>query len=120
MELGVSLEGVVQSDEEGRLSDSLQHLPFGLGVFRRLLLLHDGRLLQHLHGVQSAVVHAALLAHQEHLTVRCNRPRSPSEPTHSLTKFHINSYLRNVLRAGRNSLSGKDKTYCNKRNINVK
>lgn len=69
----------MQGDQEGRLSDSLQDLPLCLGVLSRLLLLYDGSLLQHFHGVQSTVVHAALLADQEHLAVRCNRPPAQSE-----------------------------------------
>ena len=70
VQLGVRLEGVVQRDEERRLADVLQHLPLGACVLRRLGLLHDGGLLQHLHGVQLPRVVAAHLPYQEHLSVR--------------------------------------------------
>ena len=63
----------MHGDEEGRLADGLQHAPFRLGVLRRLPLLHDRRLLQHLHRVQLAAGRAAPLPRQEHLAVRCNR-----------------------------------------------
>ena len=73
MELGGGLEGVVHGDEEGRLSDGLEDAALRLGVLRRLPLLHDRRLLQHLHRVQLTAVRAAPLPRQEHLPVRCNR-----------------------------------------------
>ena len=56
-------------DEEGRLADGLQDLSLRLGVLRRLPLLHDRRLLQHLHGVEVAGVGAAALPSQEHFAV---------------------------------------------------
>jgi len=48
VQLALGLEGVVQGDQEGRLANVLQHLPLGSRVLRRLGLLHNGRLLQHL------------------------------------------------------------------------
>ena len=73
MELGLGLECVVQSDEEGRLADRLQHLSLGLGVLRGLGFLHDGGLLEHLHGIQLAIVRAANLPHQEHFAIGCHK-----------------------------------------------
>ena len=61
----------MHGDEEGRLADGLQHAPFRLGVLRRLPLLHDRRLLQHLHRVQLTAVRARPLPRQENLAVRC-------------------------------------------------
>ena len=69
VQLGVRLEGVVQRDEEGRLADVLQHLALGACVLGGLGLLHDGGLLQDLHGIQLPRVVAAHLAYEEHLSV---------------------------------------------------
>ncbi len=69
MELGVRLKGVVESDEKGRLAHRRQHLPLRLDMLGRLGLLHNGRLLEHLHRVELAGVGAAALAHQKHLAV---------------------------------------------------
>lgn len=73
VQLGIRLEGVVERDEERRLADVLQHLPLGPRVLSRLRLLHNGGLLQDLHGVQLAGVVTAHLPHQEHLAVRWTR-----------------------------------------------
>lgn len=70
VQLGVRLEGVVECDEEWRLADVLQDLALRPGVLGRLGLLHDGGLLQHLHGVQLPSIVAAHLPHQEHFAVR--------------------------------------------------
>lgn len=78
-----SLEGVLQGREERTVDDLLEHLKrsksvkesarrvegffylsLGPRVLRRLLLLRDFDLLQHLHGVQLARVNAVFLLHQ--------------------------------------------------------
>ena len=69
VELAIGLEGVVEGDQERRLPDGLQHLALCAGVLRGLGLLHDGRLLELLQGVQLARVPPAALPHQEHLAV---------------------------------------------------
>lgn len=73
VQLGVGLEGVVEGHEEGGLANVLQHLALRARVFGRLGLLHDGGLLQHLHGVQLPGVVAAHLPDQEHFPVRWGR-----------------------------------------------
>lgn len=71
VQLGVSLEGVVQRDQEGGLAHQLQHRALGTRVLLCLGTLHQGCLAQHLHGIQLARVVPACLPHQEHLPVGC-------------------------------------------------
>lgn len=78
----------MQGNEERRLPDMLQHLPLRARVLGCLRLLHDGGLLQHLHGVQLARVVAAHLAHQEHFPVRCSKKRMKSEWTEVEDREH--------------------------------
>lgn len=73
MKFRVSLEGVVQSHQEGTVSDGLQDLPLGLCMLGRFFLLHDGSLLQDFHGVKLASVGARPLSHQEDLAVSCRK-----------------------------------------------
>lgn len=83
VQLGIRLEGVVERDEERRLADVLQHLALGPRVLGRLRLLHNGGLLQDLHGVQLAGVVTAHLPHQEHLAVRWTRREAPFSARHT-------------------------------------
>ena len=71
MEFGIGLEGIVEGDEERRLSNGFEDLSFGHGVLGGLLLLNDGRFLEHFHGVERPVVVAAPLTHQKHFPVSC-------------------------------------------------
>lgn len=48
VQLALRLKGVVERDQEGGLADVLQHLPLSASVLRRLGLLNDSCLLQHL------------------------------------------------------------------------
>ena len=58
----------MEVDDEGVLH-LLEDVPLGLGVGRVLLVAHDRRLLQHLHGEDLAAVVPGYLAHEEHLAV---------------------------------------------------
>lgn len=71
MQFGVRLEGIVKCNEERRLPDMLEDLSLCARVLRRLRLLHDSGLFQHLHGIQFTWIVPAHLAHQEHLAVGC-------------------------------------------------
>lgn len=69
VEFGVCLESIVEGDEERGLPDGLEDLSLRLRMLQGLLLLDDGRLLQHLHGVQLAAVVAPQLPHQKHFAI---------------------------------------------------
>ena len=69
MQFAAGLECVVHGDEERTLPDGLQDLSLRLCVLRRLPLLHDGCLLQDLHGVQLALVAAVRLPGQKDFAV---------------------------------------------------
>lgn len=70
VEFGVGLKSVVQCDKERRFADCFQHLALRHRVLGRLLFLNDGRLFEHFHRVQRAMVVASLFPHQKHLAVR--------------------------------------------------
>lgn len=73
MQLGVSLEGVVQGDKKRRLAHCLQHLTLCLSVLSGLLLLNYARLFQHFHGVEAPVINATFLTNQKYFAVCCNK-----------------------------------------------
>ena len=88
VKLGVGLEGIVQSDQEGGVSYRLQHLSLCDGVLRGLGLVHDGCFLQLLEGVQLALVRAGDLAREEDLAV------GPSaQHSQQLKVFHAHTTL---------------------------
>ena len=88
MQLCFGLKGVVEGNEEGRVPDGLEDLALGLGVLRSLRLLHDARLLEHLHGVQVAAVGARHLANEEYLPVRWQSPKNQSRELRSVHSFN--------------------------------
>lgn len=71
MQFGVCLEGIMECNQERRLSDMLEDLSLRACVFCSLRLLHNSGLFQHLHGVEFTGIMAAHLANQEHLAVGC-------------------------------------------------
>lgn len=71
MQFGVCLEGIMECDQERRLSDMLEDLSLCSRVFGSLGLLHNSCLFQHFHGIEFARIVAAHLANQEHLAVGC-------------------------------------------------
>lgn len=88
MQFGVCLEGVVERDEERGLSDGLQDLSLRLRMLQGLLLLDDGGLLQHFHGIQLATVMATQLAHQKHFAIGW-KTTTTSLQRHFYLNFHF-------------------------------
>lgn len=78
MKFRVSLKRVVQSHQEGTVSDGLQDLSLRPCVLGCFLLLHDGSLLQDFHGVELFSVDACPLSHQEDLAISCRKEKQVS------------------------------------------
>lgn len=76
MQFGVCLEGIMECNQERRLSDMLEDLSLCACVLCRLRLLHNSGLFQHLHGIEFTRIMAAHLADQEHLSVGCPEEKS--------------------------------------------
>lgn len=73
VQFGIGLEGIVKCDEKWIIPDGFENLSFGFGVFGGFLLLYNGGLLQHFHGVQTTVVAATTLSDEKNFAVRCKK-----------------------------------------------